>query len=164
MKDGYIQQIGTPQELFNQPANLFVAGFIGTPQMNFINAKLAKKGDDIYVEFAGNSIKLPAEKANDEALKEYVGKEVIAGLRPECIHDEPMYLSSMAESVITCNVDVTELMGNEIFLYLAADEEQTLTARVSSRSSARAGDTIKVALDISRLHIFDKDTERCIVH
>ena len=164
MKDGLIQQVDTPQNLYDSPCNIFVAGFIGTPQMNFINAKLVKNGDGVNIEFAGNSIKLPADKANNEALKEYIGKEVIAGLRPECIHDEPMYLSSMADSVITCNVDVTELMGNEIFLYLAADEEQSLTARVSSRSTARAGDSIKVALDISRLHIFDKDTERCIVH
>ena len=87
------------------------AGFIGTPQMNFINAKLEKKGEDVYVNFAGNSLKLPNEKANNPDLKDYIGKEVIVGLRPECIHDEPMYLSSMADSVISCNVDVTELMG-----------------------------------------------------
>ena len=164
MKDGLIQQVDSPQNLYDYPCNLFVAGFIGTPQMNFINAKLEKKGEDVYVNFAGNSLKLPNEKANNPDLKDYIGKEVIIGLRPECIHDEPMYLSSMADRVISCNVDVTELMGNEIFLYLAADEEQSLTARVSSRSTARAGDTIKVAIDLSRLHIFDKDTERCIVH
>ena len=164
MKDGLIQQVDSPQNLYDYPCNLFVAGFIGTPQMNFINAKLEKKGEDVYVNFAGNSLKLPNEKANNPDLKDYIGKEVIVGLRPECIHDEPMYLSSMADSVISFNVDVTELMGNEIFLYLAADEEQSLTARVSSRSTARAGDTIKVAIDLSRLHIFDKDTERCIVH
>ena len=164
MKDGLIQQVDTPQNLYDTPCNIFVAGFIGPPQMNFINAKLEKKADGLYIEFAGNSIKLPADKAGNENLQEYAGKEVIAGLRPECIHDEPMYLSSMADSVIECSVDVTELMGNEIFLYLSADEDHPLTARVSSRSGARAGDTIKVALDISRLHIFDKDTERCIVH
>ena len=164
MKDGLIQQVDTPQNLYDVPVNLFVAGFMGTPQMNFINAKLEKKGEDVYINFAGNSLKLPNDKAQNPDLKDYIGKEVIAGLRPECIHDEPMYLSSMADHVITCTVDVTELMGNEIFLYLAADEEQSLTARVSSRSTARAGDTVKVALDLSRMHIFDKDTERCIVH
>ena len=162
MKDGLIQQVDTPQNLYDKPVNIFVAGFIGTPQMNFINATIQKKGGELYLEFAGNSLKIPADKC--EKLADYVEKEVIAGLRPECIHDEPMYLSSMADSVITCAVDVTELMGNEIFLYLAADEEQSLTARVSPRSTARAGDQIKVALDVSRLHIFDKDTERCIVH
>ncbi len=163
MKDGLIQQVDTPQNLYDNPVNIFVAGFIGTPQMNFINSSLEKKGDDLYVDFAGTAIKLPAEKASNPALKEYIGKEIVLGLRPECIHDEPMYLSNFADSVIETFVEVTELMGAEIYLYLVV-EEQNLIARVSSRSQARSGDTIKVALDTSRMHIFDKDTERCIVH
>ena len=163
MKDGLIQQVDTPQNLYDNPTNIFVAGFIGTPQMNFINSSLEKKGEDLYVDFAGTQIKLPAEKANNPALKEYIGKEIVLGLRPECIHDEPMYLSNFADSVIDTYVEVTELMGAEIYLYLVV-EEQNLIARVSSRSQARSGDTIKVAIDTSRLHIFDKDTERCIVH
>ena len=163
MKDGLIQQVDTPQNLYDNPTNIFVAGFIGTPQMNFINSSLEKKGEDLYVDFAGTQIKLPAEKANNPALKEYIGKEIVLGLRPECIHDEPMYLSNFADSVIDTYVEVTELMGAEIYLYLLV-EEQNLIARVSSRSQARSGDTIKVAIDTSRLHIFDKDTERCIVH
>ncbi|MBE6574844.1 MAG: sn-glycerol-3-phosphate ABC transporter ATP-binding protein UgpC [Ruminococcaceae bacterium] len=163
MKDGLIQQVDTPQNLYDSPTNIFVAGFIGTPQMNFINSSLEKKGEDLYVDFAGTQIKLPAEKANNPALKEYIGKEIVLGLRPECIHDEPMYLSNFADSVIDTYVEVTELMGAEIYLYLLV-EEQNLIARVSSRSQARSGDTIKVAIDTSRLHIFDKDTERCIVH
>ena len=92
-----------------------------------------------------------------------IGKEVIAGLRPECIHDEPMYLSSMAESVVTADVEVTELMGSEIYLYLVIDD-QNLIARVSARSTTRAGDVVKVAFDPSRIHLFDKDTERYIIH
>ena len=163
MKDGLIQQVDTPQNLYDSPVNIFVAGFIGTPQMNFINATLEKKGADLYLNFGPNSVKLPADKAENENLKEYVGKEVIAGIRPECIHDEPMYLSNLADSVIETYVEVTELMGAEIYLYLVTDE-QRLTARVSARSTSRAGDTIKVALDTSRVHIFDKDTERCIAH
>ena len=163
MKDGLIQQVDTPQNLYDSPTNIFVAGFIGTPQMNFINSSLEKKGDDLYVDFAGTQIKLPAEKANNPALKEYIGKEIVLGLRPECIHDEPMYLSNFADSVIETYVEVTELMGAEIYLYLVV-EEQNLIARVSSRSQSRAGDTIKVAFDTSRCHIFDKDTERCICH
>lgn len=163
MKDGLIQQVDTPQNLYDLPVNLFVAGFIGTPQMNFINSVLTKKGDDLYLTFGSNSIKLPAEKANNPAIKEYIGKEVIAGIRPECIHDEPMYLSSLADSVIQTNVEVTELMGAEIYLYLVSEEEN-LIARVSARSTARAGDVIKVAFEASRIHLFDKDTERCIIH
>ena len=131
--------------------------------MNFINGTLEKKGEDVYFNFENNSIKLPADKANNPALAEYIGKEVIAGLRPECIHDEPMRLSALAESTVDTFVDVTELMGAEIYLYLNIGETN-LIARVSSRSTSRAGDTIKVAFDTSRLHIFDKDTERCVIH
>ena len=163
MKDGIIQQVDTPQNLYDSPCNVFVAGFIGTPQMNFINGTLEKKGEDVYFNFSGNSVKLPAEKAANPAINDYIGKEVIAGLRPECVHDEPMYLSSLSDSVIDVNVEVTELMGAEIYLYIVTGE-QRMIARVSSRSQARAGDTIKVALDVSRIHLFDKDTERAILH
>ena len=163
MKDGLIQQVDTPQNLYDTPVNIFVAGFIGTPQMNFINGALEKKGDDVYFNFENVSIKLPAEKANNPALADYIGKEVVAGLRPECIHDEPMQLAALEDSSLDVFVDVTELMGAEIYLYLTIGETN-LIARVSSRSASRAGDTIKVAFDTSRLHIFDKDTERCIIH
>ncbi len=163
MKDGLIQQVDTPQNLYDSPVNIFVAGFIGTPQMNFINGTLVKKDDGVYFNFENCSVKLPSEKANNPALQEYIGKEVVAGLRPECIHDSPMQLAAYADSVIDTYVDVTELMGAEIYLYLKLGETN-LIARVSSRSTSRAGDNIKVAFDMTRLHIFDKDTERCIIH
>ena len=170
MKDGLIQQVDTPQNLYDYPVNLFVAGFIGTPQMNFINGKLVKKGDDLYVEFGSTSVKLPADKASNPALLEYIDKEIVMGIRPEHIHDEPMYLSNMPDSLMDATVDVTELMGAEIYLYLEFEGQEdatngkTIIARVSSRSQSRAGDQIKVAIDAERIHIFDKDTERCIVH
>jgi multiple sugar transport system ATP-binding protein len=163
MKDGFIQQVDTPQNLYDKPVNMFVAGFIGTPQMNFINALLEKKDEDVYLTFEGHSLKLPVEKANDPAIADYIGKEVVAGIRPECIHDEPIYLSTMAENVIDVDVDVTELMGAEIYLYLSVGE-QNMTARVSSRSQARAGDKISVAIEVSRIHLFDKDTQQYIIH
>ena len=170
MKDGLIQQVDTPQNLYDFPVNIFVAGFIGSPQMNFITCMLEKKGEDLYLSWGKNSVKLPADKANNPALKEYVGQQVVAGIRPECIHDEPMYLQNMSDSIIDVAVNVTELMGAEIYLYLGFDGQEDATngkdiiARVSSRSTARAGDNIKVALDTSRVHIFDKDTEKCIIH
>ena len=176
MKDGLIQQVDTPQNLYDSPCNTFVAGFIGTPQMNFINGSLEKSGDDVLFSFdrvttVGTkmnaekvSIKLPVDKANNPALKEYIGKEVVVGIRPECIHDDPASLSTYADAVIDTDVDVTELMGAEIYLYLKVGEDVKLTARVSSRSTSRAGDKIQVAFDPTRIHIFDKDTERCIVH
>ena len=163
MRDGLIQQVDTPQNLYDSPCNLFVAGFIGTPQMNFINGKLVKKDSDLYATFGTTEIKLPAEKANNPALKEYIDKEVIVGLRPECLHDQPAQVEAFADSTIDAYVDVTELMGAEIYLYLQVGEAN-LIARVSSRSTSRAGDTIRVAFDTSRIHVFDKDTERCICH
>ena len=164
MKDGIIQQVDTPQNLYDYPCNQFVAGFIGTPQMNFINCSLVDKGGDVYINWENNFVKLPAEKANDPALKDYIGKEVTAGIRSECIHDDPAYVEANPDTTITTTVDVTELMGAEIFLYLNSTEECNLTARVSPRSTARSGDVIKVAFDASRIHIFDKDTEKCIIH
>ncbi|MBO5091842.1 MAG: sn-glycerol-3-phosphate ABC transporter ATP-binding protein UgpC [Clostridia bacterium] len=163
MKDGLIQQVDSPQTLYDKPVNMFVAGFIGIPQMNFINATLEKKDDGVYICFEGNSLKLPAEKAADPALQDYIGKEVVAGIRPECIHDEPIYLSTMSENVIDVDVDITELMGAEIYLYIKIGEQNAI-AKVSSRSQARAGDKIQVAVEAGRVHLFDKDTQRYIIH
>ena len=170
MKDGLIQQVDTPQNLYDLPCNLFVAGFIGTPQMNFITAKLTMRDNDLFLTFGDSTIKLPADKANNPALKEYIDQEVVLGIRPECVMEDEMHLAKLQDSTITANVEVTELMGSEIYLYLsfAGQEEATngknIIARVSARSKARAGDTIQVAFDTERMHIFDKDTERCICH
>ncbi len=163
MKDGLIQQVDTPQNLYDLPVNMFVAGFIGTPQMNFVNSNLVGEGEDVYVTFGEAKLKLPKEKAESEELKEYIGKEVVIGIRPECIHDEPVHLSMMPDATFDAYVEVTELMGAEIYLYLVA-EEQNLVARVSPRSTVKAGDQVKLAVDMSRVHIFDKDTEKCIIH
>ncbi|MBP5209959.1 MAG: sn-glycerol-3-phosphate ABC transporter ATP-binding protein UgpC [Clostridia bacterium] len=170
MKDGLIQQVDTPQNLYDLPCNLFVAGFIGTPQMNFVTAKLSQKGSDLVLTFGNNCIKLPADKANNPALKEYIDQEVVMGVRPECVLEHEEHLKKFADSTMTASVEVTELMGAEIYLYLSFDGQEDATAgkniiaRVSSRSKARAGDTIKVALDTERMHLFDKDTEKCILH
>ena len=178
MKDGFTQQVDSPQNLYDKPVNIFVAGFIGTPQMNFLHVTLEKRGDDAYIVFGENAIKLPSEKASDPALEAYFGKEVIAGIRPELIHDEELYLNSMKDNVIEAKVDVTELMGAEIYLYLAIEGVEAfnldsnkgenikndIIAKVSSRSGARAGDMIKIAIDSSRIHLFDKETQKYIIH
>ena len=164
MKDGLIQQVDTPQNLYDKPVNIFVAGFIGTPQMNFMNGALVKKGDDVFFVYEGNELKLPKDKANAPELAEYIGKEVVAGLRPECIHDDEASIAKCEGATLTVDVDVTELMGAEIYLYLKVGEEGKLTARVSSRSTTRAGDRIQIGFDMERIHIFDMDTERCIIH
>ena len=115
-------------------------------------------------------MKIPADKANNPALKEYIDQEVIMGVRPECVMEDQAHLEQLPDSTINVSVEVTELMGSEIYLYLSFDGQEDATggkniiARVSARSMARAGDEIKVAFDTSRIHIFDKDTERCICH
>ena len=168
MKDGLIQQVDTPQRLYDYPCNIFVAGFLGTPQMNFITGQLKKKENDLYATFGTTELKLPADKSNNPDLKEYIGQEVIFGIRPEAISDVAEAVAANPEYSFEVNVDVTELMGAEIYLYLTVgdpeDEPTSLIARVSSRSQSRAGDKIKVAVDMSRFHIFDKDTEACILH
>lgn len=171
MKDGFIQQVDTPQRLYDLPCNMFVAGFIGSPQMNFIESKLLKKGDDFYVEFGSEDtkttrgvkyqIKLPAEKNAKGALDEYVDKEVMMGIRPEDVHDEPRYLEAMPDCKVKADVEVTELMGAETFLYLNV-EGFSFTARVEPTSTARPGDNIDIVIDNTKIHIFDKDTERTV--
>ena len=164
MKDGLIQQVDAPQKLYDEPVNMFVAGFIGSPQMNFMDGQLVEEDGKVYFVYEGNKLLMPQDKANNPALREYIGKDVVAGLRPECIYDDEMNVAKHSESQLAVNVDVTELMGAEIYLYLLVGEEGKLTARVSSRSTTRAGDQIRIAFDMTRMHIFDKDTERCIVH
>ena len=165
MKDGFVQQIDTPQNLYENPINKFVAGFLGSPQMNFIDATLKEEYGQYIVEFGKNTkyqIIVPESKVN-ENLNDYVGKEITLGVRPESIHDEEMYLSNASTGVIDANVEITEMMGAETYLYLVC-EGVPLTARVSPRSTAKSGDDIKVAIDPNRIHIFDKETEKAIVN
>ena len=168
MKSGLIQQVDTPQNLYLYPCNLFVAGFIGSPQMNFIEAKILKDGDDFYAEFGSEDtktragvkfkIKLPAEKNKDDRLVPYVDKEVIIGIRPEHVHNEDDLLAANPEGIVEANVEVTELMGAETYLYMNC-EGQAINARVAPTNTAEPGDKIKIALEPSKIHIFDKDTE-----
>ncbi len=148
MKDGIIQQVDTPQALYEKPCNKFVAGFLGSPQMNFVESVLRKNGSKYVVEFGS---------------ADNVDKEIIMGIRPESVHDEEMYLSNASTGIIECDVDITEMMGAETFLYLTC-QGIPLTARVSPRSKARPQDKIKVAIDPNRVHLFDKDTEATIIN
>ena len=168
MKDGLIQQCDAPQILYDKPCNMFVAGFIGSPQMNFIDGKVVKEGDDFFVEYGSEDtktragvkykIKLPAEKNKDDVLVPYVDKEVIIGIRPEHVHNEEDYLAKFPEGIVEANVEVTELMGAETYLYMNS-EGHAINARVNPANTARPGDTIKITLEPGRIHLFDKDTE-----
>ncbi len=173
MKDGYIQQIDSPINLYDSPCNKFVAGFIGSPQMNFVDAKLIMLDGKYNVEFGSEDTKttrgrkfyveLPAAKADADALKYYVDKTVVMGIRPENIHDEEMYLSAAKTGIIEANVDVTEMLGAETFLYITC-EGIPLTARVSPRCTARPGDTVRLAIDPNKIHLFDKDDEHALLN
>ena len=172
MKDGVVQQVDTPQNLYDNPINKFVAGFLGSPQMNFIDAVLKEDLGQYVVEFGSEDsrtqrgtkyqIIVPESKATPE-LGNYVNKEIILGVRPEDIHDEPVHLANATTGVVDAYVELTEMMGAETYLYLIC-EGNSITARVNPRSTARPGDDIKVAIDPNKIHIFDKETEKTIVN
>ena len=163
MKDGFIQQVDTPQNLYEYPVNEFVAGFMGSPQMNFIDAKLDKQGDKFVVKFGKDIIPIPSTKIKDDSLNAYVGKDVVFGIRPEDVHDEPDFIEKLKDCCITADVEVTELMGAETYLYLTC-EGNSITARVEPTSVAKSGDKITIAFDMNKCHLFDKETEKTILN
>ena len=161
MKDGFIQQVDSPQVLYNSPVNMFVAGFIGSPQMNFCDAVLEKEGDDTVVKFGSHKVKLTAEKAaNAEA---YIGKAVVMGIRPEDMYDDADSLAKFGDTTVSAEVEVTELMGAETYLYLTIDGIN-FTARVKPDSTAQRNQKIQICLDPAKIHLFDKETEKTITN
>ncbi len=162
MKDGFIQQVDTPQNLYDYPCNMFVAGFIGSPQMNLLDATLVKEGSDYYISFGEDKLLIDPAKVNEE-MQKYVGKQVKAGIRPEDIKDDEEFLSKHPNSIITTKVEVSELMGSEIYLYLMYKDFR-MTARVLPTSKAKNGSEVKVAINMSKLHLFDAETELAIMN
>ena len=163
MKDGLIQQVDTPQNLYDSPANMFVAGFIGSPQMNFIDADVVKEGDKIALVLGNQKIVLPEGKSKQLEETGYVGKKVVMGIRPENMYDDEAHVTAMADSTVDAHVEITEMMGAEVYLYLNIENTQ-FVARVNPRTTAKLGDDIKVAIDPNKIHIFDKETEKTILN
>jgi multiple sugar transport system ATP-binding protein len=163
MKDGFVQQVDTPQNLYDCPVNQFVAGFMGSPQMNFLDGTLQKSGSGYAFQFGEYHIPVPSGKDKDDVLKDYVGKSVTLGIRPENVHDEPEFLEKATDGIVGADVDVTELMGAETYLYLNC-EGVNITARVDPTSTAKSGDRIKVAFELNKIHLFDKETEKTILN
>ena len=165
MKDGFIQQVDTPQNLYDKPANMFVAGFIGSPQMNMIPATLDKKDGKYVVDFgneeASYSVVVPDYKTKDTNIDEFVGHEVMLGIRPENMSDVPEVVAAASSGVLDCKVEVTEQMGSETYLYLTC-LGIPMIARVPPQTKARGGDVIKVAMNLDTIHLFDKETEKTI--
>jgi multiple sugar transport system ATP-binding protein len=147
--------------LYHHPGNIFVAGFIGSPAMNFFTGSVTGTVDEMYVD--SGSLRLPLAQNEIEQLgQESIGREVIFGVRPEDIH-HPQYIpGGVNQQKIEATVDVTELMGNEIFVYLQAGEDQNFIARVDPRADMRPGDKVEMVVNADQIHIFDRTTEKNI--
>ncbi len=171
MRDGVIQQTASPQTLYDFPANKFVAGFIGAPQMNFFDATIVKEGADFFAEVSTEGedstvtakIKLPASKNEGGKLEDYVGKVVTLGIRPESIYDDPRYIDENPDGIIEAEVEVVEPMGAEKYIYLNFIGHD-IVSRVKPDSTTQVEQIIKVAIDTSKIHIFDKETEMTITN
>ncbi|MGL5977521.1 MAG: ABC transporter ATP-binding protein [Erysipelotrichaceae bacterium] len=155
MKDGYIQQIGSPKEIYTNPINIFVASFVGAPAMNFINGRYEKQ----MFHYDGKTFSVPA--MFHDALKAYEGKELIMGIRPEDIHYEGIVAETYPETLFDFQVEVSELLGHEFILH-GKFGNQKLLAKVSSRVEVRNHQTIRLAMDVAKIKFFDKETERCV--
>jgi multiple sugar transport system ATP-binding protein len=159
MKDGLLQQVDSPQVLYDTPTNIFVAGFIGSPAMNFLDARLVERDGKMAAECRDFILEIPEDKA--DTYRPYLGQEVIFGVRPEDTHDPEYAPPGIKRGLVETKVDVTELMGNEVIVYLVTEHTQFL-GRFDPRTAARVGNTMSVAFDMDRMHIFDKQTERAI--
>ncbi len=160
LRDGVLQQLGSPQNVYENPSNMFVAGFIGSPAMNFFDVKLTGSADDMWVESASFTIPVPPDKR--PSLVSRLGQEVVFGLRPEDIHD-PTFLppTVSAEALVESDVDVMEPLGSEVYLYMLSGDESYI-ARVDPRTSAKLGDKYNLNFDMSRMQIFDRVTQEVV--
>lgn len=163
MKDGRIQQVDTPQNLYDRPVNMFVAGFIGAPQMNMLDVTIARRGEHFVALFDGKELPLAAA-FSAARLAPYEGREMVLGLRPENFHEfQPHDVAAENTATLDSVVELAEPMGAEVHLNVVAGGHNVV-ARVSPRCKARDGDAISLVIDMSYAHLFDKDTELAIEH
>ena len=163
MNAGIVQQVDTPQALYDTPNNLFVAGFIGSPQMNFLDAVVSVEGDNAVLDLGESKITLTGDKAKKLIDGGYDGKTVVMGIRPEDVYDDEAVISANPGTTIESTVRVYELLGAEVYLYFDY-AGANFTARVKPTTTARTGDVVKLALEPSKIHVFDKETEMAITH
>ena len=160
MKDGLLQQLDTPQVLYDKPTNMFVAGFIGSPAMNFFDAKVTGSQDEMFID--GGSFKLKVPVALNGKLASSLNKDIVFGIRPEDIFDKRYFPGAMPEDVFTVSVDVVEPMGHEVLVYLLSGTKQFI-AGMDSRTQVRPGDKMDVAINMEHMHIFEKATQLAII-
>ncbi len=161
MKDGLIQQVDEPQEIYEHPINMFVAGFIGSPQINFLKSFVVESDNQIALEYNGLKMPLSYEKSTILKERQMIGKEVIIGVRPEHIGYEEAFIAKNCNSVFEAKAEVTEIMGAESFLYFVREDDH-ITVRVNGNTRVKAGDTVRIALDTDKIHVFDPETESTI--
>ena len=161
MKDGVIQQVDTPQNLYDNPGNKFVAGFIGAPQMNMVEAEAEEKDGDVYLHFGGQNIRIDANRAKILKEKGYIGKKITLGIRPEDLHDDSELERANKDARIQATIRVYENLGAETYLYFDM-ENATWTARVNPSVRVKPGDQVALYMDTTRLHAFDTETEKAI--
>jgi len=155
MKDGHIQQIGAPKEIYDNPTNMFVGGFIGTPAMNFLNGVVQEDG---YFYCENLKLRLPEPKFKLMKDKNYVDRPIVFGIRPEDIHDELIALETHKDSLGDLDVDVAELLGSETNIHISVGKTNII-AKVNARSDIHIGDKIKLAFNMNKCHFFDPENE-----
>lgn len=160
MKDGLIQQVGTPLDIYDNPNNVFVAGFIGSPAMNFNDAILLEENGKLVVDLGTFKLNIPDGRFKN--ARAYIGKEVIFGIRPESINDKDFLPDAPEEDTVTVDVDLTELLGSEVYLYVSSGN-QTFTARVDAHTRATDGNKHQLVFNTKKVHLFDKQTEKAIL-
>ncbi len=160
MSDGRIQQVGTPEEIYTNPVNTFVGGFIGTPPMNFINGTVDKDG--VFVTKEGTyKVRIPKGKLTILKKNGYIDKEIILGIRPEDIHDEEVVFEAYPEAIVELTVEVSELLGADTNIYASMDG-YPVTAAVNARDDLSIGSKVKLVFDMNKCHFFDAETEMVI--
>ncbi|NIS82120.1 MAG: sn-glycerol-3-phosphate ABC transporter ATP-binding protein UgpC [Anaerolineales bacterium] len=157
MKDGILQQVDIPQNLYDHPENVFVAGFIGSPAMNFFKSKLDRSDGELVVDAGVFQVAIPAAKADKYAG--HVGKQVIFGIRPDDIHDPNFAPPGIVSAPIEAKVDVTELMGNEIFMHLMVGDF-SFVGRIDPRTGLRVGDTSQLVFNMDNMHLFETEGDQ----
>ena len=163
MKDGVIQQADTPQNLYNNPCNMFVAGFIGSPQMNFLEGTISRQAETYFVEIGPYKIVIPEGRMEGSNLQEYVNRSVICGIRPEDMHAEPVFLNAVDESEqIEVDIEVVEMMGSEMYLHGQCAEKPIIVC-TPSRVMAKSGEKIRLAVDSNKMKLFDPETTNVIL-
>ena len=160
MKDGYIQQVGAPKDIYDNPTNVFVAGFIGTPPMNFINGKINEEG---WFTTKANDCKVKVPERQLKAVKEnnLFNKPIILGIRPEHIYDDEENINKFSDAVVDVSVDVSELLGASTNIY-STISDCNVCAVVEPRADLRIGSKLNLAFDMSKCHLFDAETEKCL--